>query len=73
MSSFLSRTTAFAYLEFAATKLQAEGHTAEIVPSTTHGGMALVVDGVEQTEDNLTKLLAAVRPTFQIQAFTAAR
>jgi hypothetical protein len=72
VSSFLSRTTAFAYLEFAANRLQAEGHTAEIVRSSTNGGMALVVDGVEQTEDNLTKLLAAVRPNLLAHSVRAA-
>ena len=59
MSSFLSRTTSFAYLEFAATRLQAEGHTAEIVTSAVTGDMALRVDGVEQSEQDISRLLAA--------------
>ena len=59
MSSFLSRTTSFAYLEFAASRLQAEGHTAEIVTSAATGEAMLRVDGVEHNEHDVSRLLSA--------------
>lgn len=65
MSSFLSRTTSFAYLEFAASRLQAEGRTAEIVTSTATGAPVLWVDGVEQSEQDVSRLLAARPSAFE--------
>jgi hypothetical protein len=58
MSSLLGQTTSFAYLEFAASRLQACGHEAEIVTSSATGQMALRVDGVEQSIQDIARMLA---------------
>jgi hypothetical protein len=60
MSSFLTRTTSFAYLEFAAAQLQARGHAAEIVPSRAAGPL-LRVDG-DRSEADLRDLLKISTP-----------
>lgn len=59
MSSFLSRTTSLAYLEFAAIRLQAEGHATEIVTSAVTGQTVLRVNGIEHGERDVSRLLAA--------------
>ena len=65
MSSFLGRTTSFAYLEFAANRLQACGHAAEIVASAANGQMALRVDGVEQSVQDISRMLTASAAGFR--------
>ena len=62
MSSFLSQTTAMAYLEYAAARLQACGHATEIVAAPATGKLALRVDGVICPVDEVSKLLGPTRP-----------
>jgi len=58
MSSFSGRTTAIAYLEYAAARLQARGHATEIVTDSASGRMAIRVDGVLKSADEVSKMLA---------------
>ena len=58
MSSFLDGTTSFAYLEFAAARLQASGYAAEIITSPSTGRMVLRVNGVERSLQDISRLLA---------------